>query len=69
MLKYYGDRSCAPCRETKAILDQYGINFQFIDVQGDPFYKDRTPILELDEGTMLNGKDAILEWLGMVLGE
>ncbi len=67
MLIYYGDPTCAPCRETKQMLDHYGIVFTFVNVQGAPEYENRTPILVLEDGTSLEGKDAILEWLGTVI--
>jgi glutathione S-transferase len=66
MMKYYGDKTCAPCRETKLMLDKYGIPVEFIDVEGNPEYKDKTPQLELDDGTLLIGKEAIMHWLDVV---
>jgi len=68
MKSYYGDPTCAPCRETKQMLDEYGIVVEFINVQGIPEWENRTPQLELEDGTMLMGKEAILEWLVMQTG-
>lgn len=65
MLIYYGDPSCEPCRETKQILDQYGIRYAFYNVMNLPEYKNRTPILGLEDGTLLEGKEAILEWVAL----
>jgi glutaredoxin len=64
-MKYYGDAICAPCRETKTLLDKYGIPIEFINVEGMPEYENRTPILELDDGMLLEGKEAILDWFGI----
>jgi glutaredoxin len=63
MLIYYGDPSCEPCRETKMLLDQYGIRYDFYNVMNLPEYRERTPMLRLEDGTMLEGKEAIVEWL------
>jgi glutathione S-transferase len=65
-VRYFGDKTCVPCRETKMMLDKYGISYQFENVEGIPEYKGRTPILELDDGTVLEGKELILEWLGSI---
>jgi hypothetical protein len=69
-MRYFADPSCGPCVETKDILDQYGIsywpNFIIINVMGAAEYQGRTPLLELDDGTLLQGKEAILQWAAAI---
>lgn len=67
-MKYFGDATCIPCRETKKLLDEYGIRYDFVNVQGLPEYENHTPLLELDDGTLLEGEKRILDWLGMMIG-
>lgn len=67
---YFGDRSCPNCPETKRILEEAGIwyeqHIQFIDVEGAPEWKNHTPTLQLDDGTMIEGKDNILRYFGLL---
>jgi hypothetical protein len=69
-MRYFADPSCGPCVETKDILDQFGIsywpNFYIINVMGVAEYQGKTPLLELDDGTMLQGKEAILQWAAVI---
>lgn len=63
--QYYLDLNCVDCNEVKMTLERHGIRFVIINVTGAPEFENRTPMLQLKDGTMLEGKEAIYQWLSI----
>jgi len=63
-MKYYSDETNKICKETKTMLDKHNIRYEHVDVTDNPSFLGGEPVLELDDGTVLEGKEEILKWLG-----
>lgn len=64
-VKYYMDLDCVDCSEVKQTIERCGIRFVIINVTGAPQFKGRTPMVELSDGTVFEGKEAIYRWLNL----
>lgn len=64
-IQYYLDLNCVDCNEVKQTLERHGLHFIIINVTGAPEFAGRTPMLQLTDGTVLEGKEAIYQWLNL----
>lgn len=62
-MRYYGNEACTECKITKMMLDKYGIPVEFIDVATISGFNGEIPQLELDNGALLIGPQAIQSWI------